>query len=358
MTTTTDTVWSGQDATPSEIEEAVRALEADRHREEPGTVSTRVLNLVVVVERAWRGEIANRLGRLGRYHPSRTIVCAVQDGRTTIDAVATLSAEATGASTVAAGEVAPAHETIALDIGPRHLPHLASIVDPLAKPGVPTVAWAPHGHHEAVRALLEIAQIALVDSVADPAPPVAIRRALALSAETYVVDLAWLRSTPWRERIAATFDPPERRAALDALARVEIRHHHASLAAALLLAGWLASRLHWEPAGLVRHESGARACLRARRDDVVVELRVARDQDVPGLSGLTLTTADGASLALDRAPGGLRATREGPGGEHTRWTLLGASRGESGILGEGIRQALLRDPTYLPALRVAERLVA
>jgi hypothetical protein len=38
--------------------------------------------------------------------------------------------------------------------------------------------------------------------------------------------------------------------------------------------------------------------------------------------------------------------------------VLGASRGESGILGEGIRQALLRDPTYEPAVRAANRLAA
>jgi hypothetical protein len=37
---------------------------------------------------------------------------------------------------------------------------------------------------------------------------------------------------------------------------------------------------------------------------------------------------------------------------------MGASRGEPGILGEGIRQALLRDPTYRPALDAATRLVA
>jgi hypothetical protein len=39
------------------------------------------------------------------------------------------------------------------------------------------------------------------------------------------------------------------------------------------------------------------------------------------------------------------------------WTILGASRGESGILGEGIRQALLRDPTYRPALTAANDLL-
>jgi hypothetical protein len=34
--------------------------------------------------------------------------------------------------------------------------------------------------------------------------------------------------------------------------------------------------------------------------------------------------------------------------------VLGASRGEGGILGEGIRQALLRDPAYRRALACGE----
>jgi hypothetical protein len=38
--------------------------------------------------------------------------------------------------------------------------------------------------------------------------------------------------------------------------------------------------------------------------------------------------------------------------------VLGASRGEQGILGEGIRQALLRDPTYVPSLKAAQAMVA
>ena len=37
--------------------------------------------------------------------------------------------------------------------------------------------------------------------------------------------------------------------------------------------------------------------------------------------------------------------------------MLGASRGEAGILGEGIRQALLRDPTYMPALMAARAML-
>jgi hypothetical protein len=36
--------------------------------------------------------------------------------------------------------------------------------------------------------------------------------------------------------------------------------------------------------------------------------------------------------------------------------VLGASRGEPGILGEGLRQALVRDATYSEALSAAREL--
>ena len=60
------------------------------------------------------------------------------------------------------------------------------------------------------------------------------------------------------------------------------------------------------------------------------------------------------SISLDRGPGGLPARRRDSKGRERQWTILGASRGEGGILGEGIRQALLRDPAYRSALDSAE----
>ena len=41
----------------------------------------------------------------------------------------------------------------------------------------------------------------------------------------------------------------------------------------------------------------------------------------------------------------------------SEWTVLGASRGEGGILGEGIRQALLRDSAYVRAIGCAEAML-
>jgi hypothetical protein len=75
-------------------------------------------------------------------------------------------------------------------------------------------------------------------------------------------------------------------------------------------------------------------------------------QNVPGLAGVSIE-AGGNSLSLDRGPGGLAAKRTTASGRESSWVVLGASRGEAGILGEGIRQALLRDSTYSPALEAA-----
>ncbi len=78
---------------------------------------------------------------------------------------------------------------------------------------------------------------------------------------------------------------------------------------------------------------------------------------MPGLAGVEIHTSSGTSISLDRGPGGLVARRSDKKGKEQRWTVLGASRGEGGILGEGIRQALLRDPTYAGALACGEALL-
>jgi hypothetical protein len=175
-----------------------------------------------------------------------------------------------------------------------------------------------------------------------------------LTERAYVVDLAWLRSAPWRERIAATFDPVKLRPDLKVISRLAIRHHPDSEAAAWLLVGWLASRLDWEPPRL--HNGQGKA--HARRQDVELQLAPDPKLSTRGLSSVEVETANGRCLRLDRGPGGLRAHYTHTRGIKREWTVLGASRGEAGILGEGIRQALLRDPTYKPALEKARALAS
>jgi glucose-6-phosphate dehydrogenase assembly protein OpcA len=350
MSAVSDIVWSAQGTTPGAIEEALRAMLKERHSENASYVPARTLNLVCIVDKQWSGEIANRLRGVGGSHAARTIVCAVESKRSAIDAVATIASDVHPQP----GEFALLRETVIVDVGEQHLPHLDTVVDPLVVTDLPTVVWAPHGHHDAVDALLPLVQVVLLDSVDEPDMREALSRVQTLLEQVYVVDLAWLRSTPWRERVAATFDTPHLRPDLQTISAVTIRHHPESAVAGLLLIGWLASRLDWKLSPLMDGGSGKlMGKASARRQDVRVTLEPSPALQVRGLDGLTLETASGRHFDLDRGPGGLQAYYRNAKGQERRWVVLGASRGEPGILGEGIRQALLRDATYTPALGAA-----
>ena len=346
-------MWTEQDTTPGAIEAALRQLLGEQYARDEAWSPARVLNLVVVVDREWRGEVMNRLERVGRYHPSRLILCAVEEGRKTIDASVAITTDGDASP----GELALSRERVVLDVGPRHLEKIDSIVDPLVVTDIATVSWSPHGHPEAVDALLHLSQVMLVDSVNEFDARSAVDRALSLAEEAYVVDLAWLRSTPWRERVASTFDPPQWRDELGRISSVTVRHQPESAVAGFLFCGWLAARLGWEPGSMMAGDGSLHGKAHGRRQDVVLKLEPDPTMSVPGLAGVELGTASGMSISLTRGEGGLTARRVDRKGRESCWTVLGASRGEAGILGEGIRQALLRDPAYARALERAKAMV-
>jgi glucose-6-phosphate dehydrogenase assembly protein OpcA len=344
--------WSAASTTPAEIEAAIRRLLVSCHDQAGACVPARVLNLVCVVDRAVSETIAHRLVQAGRYHASRTILCAVEPGRRTIGADAALGT----AFHRPRGDFALLRESITLEVGERHLAHLDTIVDPLIVSDLPTVLWCAQDHEEAERALLPLTQAVLLDSSDLTEAREALARARRLLRTVEVVDLAWLRSTPWRERIAAAFDLPHRRRELLALSAVTVRHHVGSAAAGLLLLGWLASRLRWKVEALRAAGPALSGDARGAEGAIRLTLRPDEHQPVRGLAGVVLESRSGWRFSLERGPGGLHAAEREPGGSERFWTVLGASRGEPGILGEGIRQALLRDHAFGPAAREADRL--
>jgi len=347
---TADAVWSAEGTTPDAIEAALRELVKQRHAENGGLTPARALNMVAFVESGYASEIANRLAGVGRYHASRLVVLSYDPKRLRLDARAVVSTD----SEPQAGEIGLMRETVTVEIGPRHLDDLVTVVDPLVVTDLATLLWSPHGHREAVDELLTLAQAVLIDSVDEPSWREAVSRACELRGKAYVVDLAWLRSIPWRERVAAAFDSPAMRAQLHAIESVSARYHPDSTLAALLLVGWLGSRLGWRMSRLRAASDGLFGQAWGREREIAIHLEPAPEQQVRGLESVAIATASGRRVGLRRGAGGLRSRRRDADGHEREWTILGASRGEAGILGEGIRQSLLRDPTYGPALGAAE----
>ena len=81
----------GRDTNPDAIDSALRRLLRERHAANRALAPARVLNLIVVVDRACKDAIAERLEHVGRYEASRTILCTVEDGRRTLDAAVVMS---------------------------------------------------------------------------------------------------------------------------------------------------------------------------------------------------------------------------------------------------------------------------
>jgi hypothetical protein len=350
-------VWHEEATSVSRVGAALRQMIWRRVDGDDGSrpwlVPPRVLNLVVIIDAGLLTQLENRVRRAGRLQPSRLVVCAVQEGRRQIIARAGVGVDD---ARHVPGRIALAYERVEITLGPQHLSRLDTIVDLLLVPDLTTLVWSPQGHNEGVDALRRLAQSVLIDSQDGPDAVTTLARATDLANDAYVIDLAWLRSTPWRERVAALFDPADMRPELDAIAGVTVRHREDSLAAALLFGGWLCSRLRWRPSSLAGSRGALSGHAESAHRDVRIRLK-AVGMEPPGLDGVTVELASGAAVSFDRAPGGLRTTRRGARGGERVGTLLGASRGETGILGDAMRQALLRDPTYRPALRCARMMV-
>jgi len=146
---------------------------------------------------------------------------------------------------------------------------LDKVVLPLTVPGLPVYFWWRAGRFsppEPFEEILRVTNRVLVDSARFPEPEKDLAE-LAAGVHKYhrggaFWDLNWTRITPWRELIAQFFDSVETRPFVDRLTGVQIEYEPMSARAtihqgeSLLLTGWLASRLKWEPVPQPREGGG------------------------------------------------------------------------------------------------------
>jgi len=131
------------------------------------------------------------------------------------------------------------------------LERVGTLINSLLIGGLPKFLWwkaTPDQNQSLFNQLAAASSCVIIDSSHFSDPDTEL-----LKAQTWIeqginiADLNWRRLAAWQELTAEAFDPPERRAALQAVDQVTIDYEKGSSAQALLFLGWLASRLRWHP---------------------------------------------------------------------------------------------------------------
>jgi len=209
------------------------------------TARVRTMNFVVFIDDpAHRSWVLERAAIVAAKHPSRLVVLDSTGATSGVDV--TSSTRDDGGATVVSERV---------DIGVGALDHatIGSLTQELSVPDMPTVLWWSGARLLQSRTFSGLAQNAttvLVDSSGTARGAETIRELgefLSRFPDVVLGDLAFMRLLPWQEMIAQFFDDPSLREDLFSLQALDIES--GSEAEALYLAGWLGSRLSWEPSG-------------------------------------------------------------------------------------------------------------
>lgn len=254
-----------------------------------------VLNLIVYADREEHARRAARsISDLALRHPSRAIVVLADRGsREGSEKRIEMHCQLP----IPDGARQVCYEQILVRASGDVDDRLASAVIPLLVPDLPVFLWwtgTPPLGSRSFADLLRLTDRLIVDSADFARPevtlPIIARISEAARGRFGVTDLNWTRLTPWREIATAFFDVPSWRLFLDGITGLRVgfavdmdgRDIHPSQA--LLLVGWLASRLGWRPLEtLAPSEAGGLLFAIARPDGARIMVRV-RPRFEPGLN--------------------------------------------------------------------------
>jgi glucose-6-phosphate dehydrogenase assembly protein OpcA len=204
---------------------------------------TSVMTHVVWASPKWADAARETLAGLEERHPSRTILLLPEPGKR--DFIETTVSMKCFAKRGLSHEVCS--EVIELRLGGRRAQGPASIVQPLLISGLPTfVRWRgePEWGTSELEQLVDVCDRLVVDSSEWRGLPGAYDDLAQLFDRIAVSDIAWGRGREWRGRLAGLWP---------GIADVEQLSVTGPRADALLLAGWLRSRLRRDVA--LRHRS-------------------------------------------------------------------------------------------------------
>jgi Glucose-6-phosphate dehydrogenase subunit len=233
--------WHGEDVTVDDVERALAALRGGDHGVE---LRTSVMTHIAWVPPEWVEQARGAFAGLGERYPSRTILLLpAPDEPDGLDAQVALQCFPAGGDQVCT-------EVVELSLRGLRAEAPASIVAPLLLPDLPVfLRWrgqAPFGDSTFER-LAGLVDRLVVDSREwDDLPAAYEPLAEHFGAELAVSDIVWARTLPWRAACASQWP---------AIGEVQELRVKGPLADALLLVGWLRSRL--ERSIALKHESAS-----------------------------------------------------------------------------------------------------
>ena len=308
--------WEEHDVSVADVERqlqrVLRELAVPSEHGRPAHPPSRasVLNLVVHADEEGEADRASEaMASLAIRHPSRTLLLETAADAPTDGLDASIRTQCARAPD---GQRHLCFEAICLTARGATALHLASVVEPLLMSNLPAYLWwlgRPPSSHEP---LLGLCDRLIVDSAEFPDALVGLA---ALDACTVagdkppeLGDLGWRRMAPWCQLLAQFFDPPDARPYQRRIRRVAVDYAATPggvvSAAPLLLIGWLAARLDWEP----ETANTARGALDAQfapspiagdSDGIVARVRARSDTSLPpgALLGVRLTAGSGEAAA-------------------------------------------------------------
>ncbi|MEX2315094.1 MAG: glucose-6-phosphate dehydrogenase assembly protein OpcA [Thermomicrobiales bacterium] len=259
---------------------------------------TSILTLVVVA----RGQLEMRtahavLRELAEQLPSRAIVIEIGKPGTQLDAVISANCR------MVVADRATCYEVIEIRAPSDRLDALPSLLVPLELYDIPSFMWWVGDvdfSSSGFRRLSQSAERIIVDSSRFDEAPAALA-----DFETFLqsgeasctgTDLNWARSTSWRELIAQSFDHPLTHGLLNRVQRVEIGYDPSAEAQALLIAGWLATRLNWSLSAATANQNETTLRLRSQHNEVTITLTNTASAGV-GLRSVRILAGSGSRNA-------------------------------------------------------------
>lgn len=226
-------LWTGEDVRIADVDTALAQLRARASMQSP-SMRTSVMTHLAWVPDEWLEQARDALAGMAERHPSRTVLLTPDPGNAMNRVDATVSLECYQA---AGAERNVCSEVIELRLLGTRAKAPASVVLPLLISDLPVfLRWRglPTWESPELEQLVGIVDRLVVDSTEWDELPSAYARLAELFDRVAVSDIAWSRTSRWRHLLASLW--PE-------IGDVRTLRVHGTEAQALLLGGWLRSRL-------------------------------------------------------------------------------------------------------------------